>query len=136
MRVSRIFWDTNLFIYRIEDFRGLCEQVINSRNRRVERGDKLHASALMVGEILIKPIKAGDEAVARRYESALLQGAVVIAFDLEPARLYASIRKGRTIRPLMRSSWLAHRMRASISLSLMMSGSARNQFLESSSSAR
>ena len=79
--------------------------------------------------ILIKPIEAGNEAVARRYESALLQGAVVIAFDLESARLYASISKRRTIRPLMRSSWLAHRMRGSISLSLMMSGSARNQFL-------
>ena len=80
MRVSRIFWDTNLFIYLIEDFRDLSERVINSRKRMVARGDELYTSALAVGEILIKPLEAGDEALARRYQSALLQGAVVIAF--------------------------------------------------------
>lgn len=64
----------------------------------VERGDELYTSTLTVGEILIKPLEAGDEALARRYESALLQGAIVIPFDVEPARLYASIRKDRTIR--------------------------------------
>ena len=65
----------------------------------VERGDELYTSALTVGEILIKPLEAGDEVLARRYESALLQGAVIIPFDVEPARLYASICKDRTIRP-------------------------------------
>jgi hypothetical protein len=44
MGVSRIFWDTNLFIYLIEDFRDLSERIINSRNRMVERGDELYAS--------------------------------------------------------------------------------------------
>jgi predicted nucleic acid-binding protein len=65
----------------------------------IERGDELYTSALTVGEILIKPLEAGDEVLARRYESALLRGAVIIPFDLEPARLYASIRKDRSIRP-------------------------------------
>ena len=44
-------------------------------------------------------MEAENEALARRYESALLRGAVIIPFDLEPARIYASIRKDRTIRP-------------------------------------
>ena len=96
--MSRIFWDTNLFIYLIEEFGDLSKRVINLRNRMVERGDELYTSTLTVGEILIKPLEAGDEALARRYESALLQGAIVIPFDVEPARLYASIRKDRTIR--------------------------------------
>src|SRR5918999_2012487 len=99
MGVSRIFWDTNLFIYLIEDFKHLSERVINLRRRMIERGDELYTSALTVGEILIKPLEAGDEALARRYESALLQGAVIIPFDVEPARLYATIRKDRSIRP-------------------------------------
>jgi predicted nucleic acid-binding protein len=99
MGVSRIFWDTNLFIYLIEEFRDLSERVISLRKRMVERGDELYTSALTVGEILIKPLEAGDEVLARRYESALLQGAIIIPFDVEPARLYASIRKDRTIRP-------------------------------------
>lgn len=97
--MSRIFWDTNLFIYLIEDFGDLSERVISLRKRMVERRDELYTSALTLGEILIKPLEAGDEILARRYESALLQGAVIIPFDVEPARLYATIRKDRTIRP-------------------------------------
>jgi predicted nucleic acid-binding protein len=99
MGVSRIFWDTNLFIYLIEDFGDLSERVISLRKRMAERRDELYTSALTLGEILIKPLEAGDEILARRYESALLQGAVIIPFDVEPARLYATIRKDRTIRP-------------------------------------
>jgi predicted nucleic acid-binding protein len=99
MGVSRIFWDTNLFIYLIEEFGNLSERVISLRKRMVERRDELYTSALTLGEILIKPLEAGDEVLARRYESALLQGAVIIPFDVEPARLYASLRKDRTIRP-------------------------------------
>ena len=97
--MSRIFWDTNLFIYLIEDFRDLSERVTNLRRRMVERGDELYTSALTLGEILIKPLEAGDDIMARRYEAALLQGAVITPFDVEPARLYANIRKDRTIRP-------------------------------------
>jgi uncharacterized protein len=99
MGVSRIFWDTNLFIYLIEDFRDLSERVTALRRRMLERGDELYTSALTLGEILIKPMEAGNESLARRYESVLLQGAVIIPFDVEPARLYANIRKDRTIRP-------------------------------------
>lgn len=97
--MSRVFWDTNLFIYLIEDFGDLSERVISLRKRMVERRDELYTSALTLGEILIKPLEAGDEVLARRYESALLQGAVIIPFDVEAARLYATVRKDRTIRP-------------------------------------
>ena len=65
----------------------------------VERGDELYRSALTLREILIKPFEVANEVLARRYESMLLQGAVIVPFDVEPARLYASIRKDRTIRP-------------------------------------
>jgi predicted nucleic acid-binding protein len=97
--VSRIFWDTNLFIYLIEEFGDLSERVVKLRKRMIERGDELYTSALTVGEILIKPLESADEVLARRYESALLQGAIIVPFDVETARLYASIRRDRTIRP-------------------------------------
>jgi len=97
--VSRIFWDTNLFIYLIEDFGDLSERVVGLRKRMIERGDELYTSALTLGEILIKPFEAGNEALARRYESVLLRGAVLVPFDDEPARIYATIRKDRAIRP-------------------------------------
>src|SRR5687768_3818536 len=135
MGVSRIFWDTNLFIYLIEEFGNLSERVIKLRKRMVERGDELYTSALTLGEILIKPMEAGDETLARRYESALPEGSCYHTFDVEPARRCAAIRKDRTIRPpdaiqlacASHARWLC--------LSLTMSGSAPNPFLKSSSSA-
>jgi len=99
MGVSRVFWDTNLFIYLIEDYGELSERVAGIRKRMNERRDELYTSALTLGEILIKPLEANDEILARRYEAALLQGAVVIPFDVDAARLYAGIRNDRAIRP-------------------------------------
>lgn len=65
----------------------------------IERNDDLYTSALTLGEILVKPLESNDEVLARRYEAALRQGAEIIPFDVEAARLYAGIRNDRTIRP-------------------------------------
>ena len=97
--MSRIFWDTNLFIYLIENHGDLSERVAQLRKRMIERSDNLYTSALTLGEILVKPIEAGNEVLGRRYEAALRQGAAIIPFDVDAARLYAGIRKDRTIRP-------------------------------------
>jgi predicted nucleic acid-binding protein len=97
--VSRIFWDTNLFIYLIEDYGDPSGRVASLRKRMIERNDDLFTSALTLGEILVKPLEANDEVLARRYEAALRQGAEIIPFDVEAARLYAGIRNDRTIRP-------------------------------------
>lgn len=97
--MSRIFWDTNLFIYLIEDHGELSERVAKLRKRMIERNDDLYTSTLTLGEILVKPLEAQDEVLARRYEASLRQGAEIIPFDVEAARLYARIRNDRTIRP-------------------------------------
>ena len=39
--MSRIFWDTNLFVYLLEDKRELTDQVVALRERMVERSDEL-----------------------------------------------------------------------------------------------
>jgi len=97
--VSRIFWDTNLFIYLIEDQGALSERVAALRKRMIERNDDLYTSALTLGEVLVKPVEVGDAVLGHRYEVALRHGAAIIPFDVEAARLYAGIRKDRTIRP-------------------------------------
>ncbi|HEY3167628.1 MAG TPA: PIN domain-containing protein [Candidatus Binatia bacterium] len=97
--MSRIFWDTNLFIYLIENHGDLSERVAQLRKRMIERSDDLYTSTLTLGEILVKPIEAGNEVLGRRYEAALRQGAAIIPFDVDAARVYAGIRKDRTIRP-------------------------------------
>ena len=39
--MSRVFWDTNLFIYLLEDFGARSEQVAHLYLRMHERGDRL-----------------------------------------------------------------------------------------------
>ena len=97
--MSRIFWDTNLFIYLLEDKEELTTRVVSLRERMRERGDELLTSTLTVGEILIRPLEAGDEELADQYEQALAAAATILPFDGAAARAFASIRRDRTIRP-------------------------------------
>lgn len=99
MGVSRIFWDTNLFIYLIEDYGDLSEQVFALRERMLERQDTLVTSALTLGEILVKPTLAGRQDLCGHYAQALRSGARLVAFDEAAAAAYASIRCDKTIRP-------------------------------------
>lgn len=42
--MSRVFWDTNLFVYLIEGTGARAESVVALRQRMVERGDELLTS--------------------------------------------------------------------------------------------
>lgn len=97
--MSRVFWDTNLFIYLLEDYGTLSESVSSLRSRMLSRRDQLYTSTLTLGEILVKPVEHNNEALGKKYEEALSSGAVLLPFDRDAARLYASIRLDRTIRP-------------------------------------
>jgi len=96
--MSRVFWDTNLFIYLFEDYGDLSRRVTEIRARMLTRGDDLLTSALTLGEVLVKPIEAGNAALAVQYENAIARSAIVIPFTRETARLYADIRRDRTVR--------------------------------------
>lgn len=97
--MSRVFWDTNLFIYLIEDEGERAGQVLNLYRRMRERDDLLFTSALTLGEVLFKPIERHDDALRDRYEEAICRGATVLTFDVNAATHYAEIRQDRTIRP-------------------------------------
>ena len=97
--MSRIFWDTNLFVYLFENKGELTESVVSLRSRMIERNDELLISALTLGEVLVKPMEAGDEALTRRYEQAIMAAATVVPFDEAAASAFAAIRRDRTIQP-------------------------------------
>jgi predicted nucleic acid-binding protein len=97
--VSRVFWDTNLFIYLLEDFGPQSDRVVSLRERMLERADELCTSTLTLGEVLVKPAEQRNETLRQRYEDVLSQTARLIAFDRETARRYAEIRGNRSIRP-------------------------------------
>lgn len=96
--MSRIFWDTNLFVYLVEDRGARAEQVVALRRWMIERRDELLTSALTLGEALVKPMEAGDEELTRQYEHAIEAGATVLSFDHHAARRFADIRRDRSIR--------------------------------------
>jgi predicted nucleic acid-binding protein len=94
--VTRVFWDTNLFVYLLEggDFAARVRQV---RSRMLERGDQLLTSALTLGELLVKPRERDEESV-RDHETTIRQIATILPFDADCAPRYASIRADRTIK--------------------------------------
>jgi predicted nucleic acid-binding protein len=97
--MSRIFWDTNLFIYLFEGYGELSGKVQVLRKRMLERGDQLLTSTLTLGELLVKPTEQGASELCQRYEHTLSASAVMIPFDAKAAIRYARIRCDRSIRP-------------------------------------
>ena len=96
--MSRVFWDTRLFVYLVEDRGERTERVAALRRRMIERDDELLTSALTLGEVLVKPMEVGDEDLVRRYEQVIGTGATVLPFDLRAAPRFAEIRRDRSIR--------------------------------------
>ena len=96
--MSRVFWDSNLFIYLFEQHPVFSGGVKSLLSRMEVRGDQLFTSALSVGEVLAKPYEQGDMARCTRYENAIIQAAVILPFDLSAARQFAKLRAQRAIR--------------------------------------
>lgn len=96
--MSRIFWDTHLFIYLWEDYGTLSQAVAELRTKMLRRGDQLLTSTFTLGEILVKPASAGNTQLCRRYEDAISSVALLVPFDVKAARIYASIRHDRSVK--------------------------------------
>ncbi len=96
--MSRIFWDTNLFIYLWEDYGAHSQAVEKLRTTMLRRGDQLVTSTLTLGEILVKPTAAGNVALCRKYEDAILSVALLIPLDARVAKIYSSIRRDRLLK--------------------------------------
>ena len=97
--MSRIFWDTNLFIYLFEDYGTLSERVCSIRKKMLERGDQLLTSTLTLGELLVKPAEKGALDVCSRYEQALTNWTILLPFDAKAAARYARLRCDRSLKP-------------------------------------
>jgi predicted nucleic acid-binding protein len=97
--MSRVFWDTNLFIYLFEDYGPLSKTTVALRTKMLARGDQLLTSTLTLGEILVKPTERGDIQLCSRYETAITAAALILPFDTKAARIYASLRSDRALRP-------------------------------------
>jgi uncharacterized protein len=91
--VSRIYWDTMLFIYWLEDNPHYAKRVDAIRSRMQERNDQLLTGALTFGEVLAGVYRKGAAALAGETKR-LLQSVVseVVPFTFDTADRYGQIR--------------------------------------------
>ena len=96
--MSKIFFDTNLFIYMFEGLEPNRSRMIAIRKRMLDRGDRLVTSAMTLGEVLVRPTKLGQTSLIEQYDHAIRSTAQVIAFDAAIAWRYALLRATHTLR--------------------------------------
>lgn len=96
--MSRVFFDTNLFIYMFEGLEPYRSRMLEIRKRMLDRGDRIVTSAMTLGEVLVKPTKLGQASLIEQYDQAIRSTAHVISFDPSVAWRYASLRATYTLR--------------------------------------
>jgi predicted nucleic acid-binding protein len=91
--LSRIYWDTMLFIYWLEDNPHFAKRVDAIRLRMKERNDRLVTGAFTFGEVLAGVYRQGKADLAGQTKTAL-QSVVseVLPFTVDTADRYAQIR--------------------------------------------
>jgi len=96
--MSRIFWDTNLFVYFLEGNEKFSPLTRELRRNMLARGDQLLTSTFTLGEVLVKPLERGDMVSCRKFEDMITRSALVLPFDVQAARNYANIRCDRSVK--------------------------------------
>lgn len=97
--MSKVFLDTNIFIYLIEDRGALGSEASALLERLILRRDHVLTSSLTLGEVLTQPLSRGKRQLADEYEAALCSpGVHMLDFDRSAARIYARIRQDKSIK--------------------------------------
>jgi uncharacterized protein len=98
--MSRIYWDTMIFIYWLEDHPQFAKRVNAIRSRMEERDDQLLTGSLAIGEVLAGVYRKGTSTLADETKR-LLQSVVseVVPFTVETADRYGQIRGSLGLAP-------------------------------------
>ncbi len=96
--MSRVFFDTNIFIYIFEGVDPFRSRVLEIRKRMLERGDRIVTSAMTLGEVLVKPTKLGQASLIQQYDQAIRSTCHIVNFDPSVAWRYASLRATHNLR--------------------------------------
>lgn len=91
--VSRIYWDTMVFVYLVEGHPVFSPKVERIYRRMLERGDTLCTSTLTLGEALVASIKTDEPGLGERMKAALNSDELeMLPFHATTAEIYAEIR--------------------------------------------
>lgn len=98
--MSRIFLDTNFFIYLIENTGHRAVRTKYLLNAFSTRRDEILTSVMTLGELLVQPMRAGDQMLVQRYRQILrAPGITVLPFVEGAAEAFARIRMEKSIKP-------------------------------------
>ena len=91
--MTRIYWDTMLFIYLFQRDPAYWERVAYLRGQLIERGDELCTSHLALGEILAGAYRDKDEATALAIRDGMKRSNIqLLPFDDRSVEVFARIR--------------------------------------------
>jgi predicted nucleic acid-binding protein len=97
--LSRIFFDTNLFIYLLEGADAAAIRVRQIVERMAGRRDELLTSSFTLAEVLVRPVRMGNRSLAEEYEKLLCEPRVTLVdFDRAAARIYAGLRQDKSLK--------------------------------------
>lgn len=98
--MSRVYWDSMLFIYWLEDNPQYARHVNTIHSKMKQRQDRLITGAFTFGEVLAGTYRKGRAELAEQFRT-LLRSVVaeVVPFTVETADHYARIRGTLGITP-------------------------------------
>lgn len=98
--MSRIFLDTNFFIYLIEGASPHSMRAGYLLRAFSRRRDELFTSVMSLGEVLVAPLRNGDTALVQRYRRIFRgPGITVLPFVEQAAEAFARIRMAGNVKP-------------------------------------
>lgn len=98
--MSRIYWDTMLFVYWTEGNPDFGPRMKEIRRAMLDRGDELCTSIFTVGELLTGPRKRGDEQLVQRLIRLFKSDELtLLPFTLETGDSYSRIRAQSNVQP-------------------------------------
>lgn len=91
--MTRIFWDSMLFIYLFQKDPMYWERIASMRRQSLERGDEICTSHLALGEIMAGAYRDKDEKAAQAIKDGMGRANIrLLPFDLQSVDLFARIR--------------------------------------------
>ncbi|AEU37983.1 PIN domain-containing protein [Granulicella mallensis] len=96
--MSRIFWDTNVFIYLFENHAIHQKEAMALRTKMLVRGDELITSWVTVGEIQVQSPRRASIGNYSKYRDVIVQTARVLAFEEVASDRYREVRQLTSVR--------------------------------------
>ena len=98
--MSRVYWDSMIFVYWLESHPSYSARVEHIFQAMLQRRDRLCASYLCMGEVLVGPLKHKHAALVDKVFQLFDSGGIeILPFDRKAAELFAQLRATAGVSP-------------------------------------